>query len=79
MASKVTLDNKRRGSFGPDFRPGDTFLREVNGETVTFRKLAPATGPILRARKVKGRWIGAALKVPAQAIVDAIREDRESK
>ena len=79
MANKITLDNKRRGSFGPGFEPGDSFLREVNGETVTFRKLAPMEGPVLRARKVKGRWVGAAIRPSRQAIVDAIRADRESR
>jgi hypothetical protein len=77
--SKVVLDNKRRGSFGPAFRPGDSFLRQVSGDTVVFRKLQPVEPPLVRARKVKGRWIGAAVKLPRQGILDALREDRESR
>jgi hypothetical protein len=79
MTSKVILDNKRRGSFGPEFQPGDAFLREVNGETVTFRKLAPVEKPVVRARKVKGRWVGAAVNYSQDEIVRAIRSDRESR
>jgi len=79
MPNKIVLDNKRRGSFGPDFEPGDTFLREVSGETITFRKLKLAEAPLVRARKVNGRWVGAAIKVSRQEIVNAIREDREAR
>ena len=79
MPSKIVLDNKRRGSFGPDFRPGDSFLREVRGGTVTFHKLEPAEPPLVRPRRVKGRWMGAKIKISDQEIVDAIRKDRESR
>lgn len=79
MPNKVVLDNKRRGSFGPEFDPGDSFLREVNGETVTFRKLKPVEVPVMRARKVNGRWVGAAVKIARQDVVAAIRRDRESR
>jgi hypothetical protein len=79
MPNKIVLDNKRRGSFGPEFEPGDSFLREVNGETITFRKLKPVEIPLVRARKISGRWMGAAVKATRQEIVDAIREDREGR
>jgi hypothetical protein len=80
MISKVVLDNKRRGSFGPDFKPGDVFLREVDGEKVTFRKLALVEAPLARARKVKGRWVGAAaIEYSREDIIRSIREDRESR
>ena len=79
MPNKIVLDNKRRGSFGCDFAPGDSFVREVNGNTVTFRKLQPAEPPLVRPRKIKGRWIGASLKIADQEIIDAIRRDREAR
>ena len=79
MANKIVLDNKRRGSFGAAFAPGDSFLREVAGDTVTFRRLQPAEPPLVRARKVKGRWIGAKVDISRDAILRAIREDRESR
>ena len=79
MANKISLDNKRRGSFGPAFAPGDSFLREINGNMVVFRKLEPAEPPLVRARKVNGKWIGAPVKLSRKAVVQAIREDREAR
>lgn len=38
MSKPVVLDNKRRASFGPEFQPGDTFVRSVSGNRVTFEK-----------------------------------------
>ena len=79
MSSKVTLDNKRRGSFGSEFKPGDSFSREVSGDTVVFRKLQPVEPPLVRARKIKGRWMGAKVDLSREAILRAIREDRDSR
>jgi hypothetical protein len=79
MPSKIVLDNKRRASFGPEFKPGDSFLREVSGDTITFRKLRPVEPPVVRARKVNGKWMGAELKLDREAIVAAIKRDRESR
>jgi hypothetical protein len=79
MPSKIVLDNKRRATFGPEFEPGDSFLRQVNGDVVTFRKLRPAEAPLLRARKLGGKWMGAELMIDRKAIVEAIKRDRESR
>lgn len=79
MANKIVLDNKRRGGFGSTFRPGDSFVREIHGNTVTFRKLEPVEPPLVRARKVKGRWVGANINPSRDAILRAIREDRDSR
>ena len=38
MSRPIVLDDKRRASFSPDFRPGDTFVRSVNGNRVVFEK-----------------------------------------
>lgn len=77
MADTVVLDNKRRGSFGLEFKPGDSFVREVKGETVVFRRLRVAEPPLVRVRKIGGKWMGADVKRPRQAIIHSIREDRE--
>ena len=77
--SKIVLDNKRRGSFGSDFSPGDSFIREINGNTVIFRKLERAEPPLVRARKVKGRWVGAKVQISSEEIVEAVRRERESR
>ena len=79
MANKVVLDAKRRGSFGSEFAPGDMFLREVSGDTITFRKLSAAEPPLVRARKVKGKWMGAKIELRDEQIVEAIRRDREAR
>jgi hypothetical protein len=79
MANKIVLDNKRRGTFGPPFAPGDSFVREVAGDTVIFRKLQPSEPPLVRARKVKGRWVGAKVNLSRDAIVRAVRDDRDSR
>jgi hypothetical protein len=79
MRTKIVLDNKRRGSFGSEFEPGDSFEREVRGETVMFHKLRPAEAPLVKARKIKGRWVGAAVKLDRDEIVASIREDREGR
>ena len=79
MSNKIVLDNKRRASFGPEFNPGDSFLREVNGDLITFRKLQPAEVPLVRARKIKGHWVGAAINLSRHEIIEAIKRDRESR
>ena len=79
MNKTIILDSKRRGSFGSGFNPGDAFLREVNGGTITFRKLAPEEIPLLHARKVNGKWMGADIALDRQSIVESIREDREAR
>jgi hypothetical protein len=79
MAEMVVLDNKRRGSFGPEFKPGDSFVREIKGETVVFRRLQVVEPPLVRARKIRGKWMGAGIKQSRQGIIDSIREDREQR
>jgi hypothetical protein len=79
MSTPIVLDNKRRASFGPTFSPGDSFVRDVQGDTVVFRKLRPVEPPLVRARKVKGRWVGAKVELDRDAIIAAIRADRESR
>jgi len=44
------------------------------------RRLEPAElAPLVRARKVQGRWIGANVRLDRAAIVDAVRLDREAR
>jgi len=79
MANKITLDKKRRGSFGSVFAPGDSFLREINGNMVILRKLEPIEPPLVRARKVNRKWMGAAVKLSRKAVVQAVRKDRDAR
>jgi hypothetical protein len=75
--TKVVLDSKRRADFGPTFRPGDIFVREVRGGSVVFRKIESSEPPLVRARRIKGRWVGADVKISDAEIVEAIRRDRD--
>ena len=52
MSKPIELDEKRRGTFGPDFSPGDSFTREVIGDCVIFRKRTePKTLPVRKSKK----------------------------
>ncbi len=44
------------------------------------RRLEPVEpAQLVKARKVKGRWVGAAVKLDRAAVVEAIRQDREAR
>jgi hypothetical protein len=62
-------------------RPGDVFQVEVSaGGIITLVRLAPAEPKLVKPRKVNGRLMGAKEARPnRQAIVDAIRMDREAR
>ena len=75
----VTVDDYNRVRL-PDVKPRQKFSIETgsNGRFV----LAPveeADVPLVRARKINGRWVGAGIKIDRKAIVDAIREDRDAR
>lgn len=62
-------------------RPGDRFDVQASANGVFLvRLLEPAElAPLVRARKVNGRWVGAKVKLDRAAVVDAIRQDREAR
>jgi len=44
------------------------------------RRLEPAElAPLVKARKVRGRWVGANVKLDRAAVVNAIKLDREAR
>ena len=53
----ITIDEKRRASLGSEFKPGDSFRREVHGNTVIFRKVevSPNKKSVARFEK-RGRY-----------------------
>ena len=53
--------------------------REVKGRGSLHREFERGKPQLVRARRLKGRWVGAAITLPREAIVDAIRRDRESR
>jgi hypothetical protein len=76
----VIADSRRRIILA-EAKPGDRFDVQAPAEGVFLvRRLEPAElGPLVRARKVRGRWIGAKVKLDREAVVEAIRLDREAR
>jgi hypothetical protein len=75
----VKTDDKKRVVL-PTAKPGDVFDVDFSAGKITLTKLVPAEPKLVKPRKVNGRWMGAAEARPDhQAIVDAIRADRDSR
>ena len=73
----VTVDDYNRVRL-PDVKPRQKFSVETGNNRIVLALVEEKDVPIVKARKVKGRWIGAeGVKVDRKAVVDAIREDRE--
>src|SRR5262245_6134874 len=79
MKNKIVMDNKRRGTFGPEFQPGDYFAREVNGNVVIFRKFEPVEPPLVRARTGNGKSMSSPVNLSRKPIVEAICQGHESR
>lgn len=74
------LDSRLRGIFPQDFAPGDILEREVPAPgTVLFRLLKPAEAPLVKARKWRGKVMGAKRRLDPVRIAAAIRADRDSR
>ncbi|HEV2329421.1 MAG TPA: hypothetical protein VGY56_11610 [Verrucomicrobiae bacterium] len=74
----VTVDDYNRVRL-PDVKPRQKFSGETGNNRIVLALVDEVDVPVVRARKINGKWIGAGIKVDRQAIVDAIREDRESR
>ena len=79
MSRPIVLDNKRRASFGPDFRPGDTFVRSVNGNRVVFEKVGVVEAPLVKPRRTKEGWLMMPRKISSDLIAAAVRADRDAR
>jgi len=82
MSKPIVLDNKRRASFGPEFQPGDAFVRSVSGNRVVFEKLEQEDAAVVRpVRRGKGKWLMLPrnVKVSRATIAAAIRADRDAR
>ena len=80
MSKPVVLDNKRRASFGPEFQPGDTFVRSVSGSRVTFEKIERSDVPVVKPVR-RGKWLmmPPGVKISRATITAAIRADRDAR
>jgi hypothetical protein len=72
----VIADDKKRVVLAT-VKPGDRFdVQQSNGKIV-LTPLVEKEVPLVKARKVNGRWVGADVKMDRQLTVDSIRQDRE--
>ena len=78
---KLMTDDRCRIQSRDLFKPNTPYDGEIGPDgAVRLVEVVETEVPTVRARKVKGRWVGAAgVKLNRKAIVDAIRADRESR
>ncbi|MGH8022229.1 MAG: hypothetical protein ACRED1_01505 [Limisphaerales bacterium] len=74
----VTVDDYNRVRL-PDVKPRQKFSVEAGNNRIVLALVDEVDVPVVRARKVNGEWIGADVRIDRKAIIDAIREDRESR
>jgi hypothetical protein len=75
---KLTADDKGRITSSELFRPRRAYdASKLPDGTIRIVELVEKNVPVVRARKIGGRWIGADLKLDAKTIVGSIRADRE--
>lgn len=77
---KLVSDDRCRLTSETLFKPNTPYNAERRPDgRLELTELASASVPTVKARRVNGRWIGAAVKVDRQGVIDSIREDRESR
>jgi hypothetical protein len=75
----VTVDDYNRVRL-PDVKPRQKFSMSTDtGNRIILAPVEEADVPLVKARKVNGRWVGAGVKIDRKTIVDAIRQDREGR
>jgi len=78
--SITKLDARLRGIFPSTFTPGDVLEREIpEPGTVLFRLLKPAEAPLVKARKWRGKLMGAKRRIERARISSAIRAERDAR
>jgi hypothetical protein len=77
---KLTADDKGRITSSELFRPRTTYdASRLPDGTIRIVELVEKEVPVVRARKIGGRWVGADVKLDRKAVVDSIRTDREER
>ncbi len=76
----VIVDSKKRVVLSP-VKPGERFeVSDLDHGRILLTRLSPVEVPLVRAVKVKGRWMGnPSVRLNRKAIVDSIRQDREER
>ena len=77
---KLVADDNGRLACKSLFTPKKAFSAERQPDgSIRVVELVEKEAPVVRARKVKGRWIGANVKLDRAKVISAIRADRESQ
>jgi hypothetical protein len=77
---KLVADDNGRLACKSLFTPKKAFSAERQPDgSIRVVELVEKEAPVVRARKVKGRWIGAEVKLDRAKVISAIRADRESR
>ena len=77
---KLVADENGRLACRSLFTPKKAFSAERQPDgSIRLIELVEREIPVVRARKVKGRWVGAAIRLDRSAIVRAIKADRETR
>ena len=77
---KLVADDNGRLACKSLFTPKKAFSAERQADgSIRVVELVEKEAPVVRARKVKGRWIGAEVKLDRAKVISAIRADRESR
>lgn len=76
---KLRTDNRAR-LYGRDIlKPNTDYQAEIEGNRVVLVEMVPIQPRIVRARKVKGRWMGAAINLDRKAVAAAVRAERDER
>lgn len=77
---RLMTDDRCRIQSRELFKPNTPYQAERRADgRVELVEMVTIEVPLVRARKVKGRWIGADVKFDRNSVVEAIRKDRESR
>jgi len=77
---RLMTDDRCRLQSRDLFKPNTPYQAERKADgRVELIELVATDVPLVRARKIRGRWVGADVKFDRNAVVEAIRQDRESR
>ena len=78
---KLVADSRGRLTAADLFRPGTAFDASPQPDgSIRIVELVEKEAPTVRAVKIKKRWVGnPSVKIDRRAIVESIRQDRESR
>lgn len=76
---KLVADSRGRLTAADLFRPNTAFDATPQSDgSIRIIELVEKKVPVVRAVKIKGRWIGnPSVKIDRQAVIESIRQDRE--